>query len=162
MIGLIQRVKSASVSVNEERVGEINNGILLLLGVEKADNEAISKRLVNRVINYRIFEDEKGKMNLSLLSARGNKKEGDEGKGSEGRKGGLLIVPQFTLPADTKKGTRPSFTPAAPPKLAETLYNHFISEAREQVAHVQTGIFGANMQVTLVNDGPVTFWLTVN
>ncbi len=146
MIGLIQRVESASVSVNNEIVGEINNGILLLLGVEKADNEAITKRLVNRIINYRVFEDTAGKMNLSLLSTQGD----------------LLIVPQFTLPADTRKGTRPSFTPAAPPKLGEDLYNQFIIEAREYVGHVQTGIFAANMQVALINDGPATFWLTAN
>jgi D-tyrosyl-tRNA(Tyr) deacylase len=146
MIGLIQRVTSASVSVDKECVGEINNGILLLLGVEKGDNEAITKRLVNRVINYRIFEDTTGRMNLSLLATQGE----------------LLVVPQFTLPADTKKGTRPSFTPAAPPELGDTLYQQFITNARLQVDHVQTGIFGADMQVALVNNGPATFWLVVN
>ncbi len=146
MIGLIQRVTSASVIVENEPVGKISNGILLLLGVEKGDNEAITKRLVNRVINYRIFEDATGRMNLSLLATKGE----------------LLVVPQFTLPADTKKGTRPSFTPAAPPKLGETLYQQFITDARQQVDHVQTGIFGANMQVALVNNGPATFWLTVS
>ncbi|MEE9351655.1 MAG: D-aminoacyl-tRNA deacylase [Thiotrichaceae bacterium] len=146
MIGLIQRVTSASVTVDKECVGKISNGILLLLGVEKGDNAEITKRLVNRVINYRIFEDATGRMNLSLLATKGE----------------LLVVPQFTLPADTKKGTRPSFTPAAPPELGETLYQQFITDARQQVDPVQTGVFGADMQVTLVNNGPATFWLTVN
>lgn len=146
MIGLIQRVTSASVEVDGQVVGEIGKGILLFLGVEKGDDEAVTCRLVNRVINYRIFEDVAGKMNESLL---------DQG-------GELLIVPQFTLPADTRKGMRPSFTPAAPPDQGQVLFESFIAEAGEYLDHVQTGVFGAEMQVSLVNDGPATFWLTVN
>ena len=144
MIGLIQRVNSASVTVKGELTGKIDNGILLLLGIEKADDEATTRKLLNRILHYRIFEDAQGKMNLSLLAIQGE----------------LLVVPQFTLPADTKKGTRPSFTPAAPPKLGEILYNQFVEEAKTHVAHVQTGVFGADMQVSLINDGPATFWLT--
>lgn len=146
MIGLIQRVTSASVTVKGEVVGKINKGILLLLGVEKPDNEAVCKKLVHRVTNYRIFEDETGRMNLSLVDIKGE----------------LLVVPQFTLAADTQKGLRPSFTPAAPPELGELLFSQFVSEARGKVEEVQTGIFGANMQVALVNDGPATFTLTVS
>lgn len=146
MIGLIQRVTSASVQVDGKVIGEINNGILLLLGVQKADDKAIAERLVNRVINYRIFEDDTGRMNHSLLTT----------------KGGLLIVPQFTLPADTQKGTRPSFTSAAPPLLGKVLYDLFVSQSRGLLDEVQTGRFGADMQVSLVNNGPATFWLEVN
>lgn len=146
MIGLIQRVTSASVTVNEDMVGEIGKGILLLLGVEKADNEIICKRLVHRIIHYRIFEDESGRMNHSLLDIGGE----------------LLIVPQFTLVANTKKGMRPSFTSAAPPAHGEALFNHFILEASEIIEDIQTGIFGADMQVALVNNGPATFSLKVN
>ncbi len=146
MIALIQRVTSASVHVKGELVGEIDQGILLLLGVQKADNEAITQRLVNRVINYRIFEDETGRMNRSLLATEGD----------------LLIVPQFTLPADTRKGTRPSFTPAAPPELGERLFDLFVDECKQLQENIQTGIFGAEMQVSLINDGPATFWLEVN
>ena len=146
MIALIQRVISASVHVKGELVGEIDQGILLLLGVQKADNEAITQRLVNRVINYRIFEDETGRMNRSLLAIKGS----------------LLIVPQFTLPADTRKGTRPSFTPAAPPELGERLFDLFVDESKQLQENIQTGMFGADMQVSLINDGPATFWLEVN
>ena len=146
MIALIQRVTSASVLVKGELVGEIDQGILLLLGVQKADNEAITQRLVNRVINYRIFEDDTGRMNRSLLATEGD----------------LLIVPQFTLPADTRKGTRPSFTPAAPPELGERLFRLFVNESRLLLENIHTGVFGADMQVALVNDGPATFWLEVD
>lgn len=145
MIGLIQRVAHASVVVEGECVGQIERGILLLLGVEKADDAAKAERLLERVLGYRIFPDAAGKMNDAL----------------RGIGGGLLIVPQFTLPADTRKGMRPSFTPAAPPEQGKALFDVFVERARAQHAVVQTGIFGADMQVSLLNDGPVTFWLTV-
>ncbi|MEN9503990.1 MAG: hypothetical protein RI964_3275 [Pseudomonadota bacterium] len=145
MIGLIQRVAHASVVVEGQCVGQIERGILLLLGVEKADDTAKAERLLERVLGYRIFPDEAGKMNGSLRDIHG----------------GLLIVPQFTLPADTRKGMRPSFTPAAPPEQGKALFDVFVEHARAQHATVQTGIFGADMQVSLLNDGPVTFWLTV-
>ncbi len=145
MIGLIQRVAHASVVVEGECVGQIERGILLLLGVEKADDAAKAERLLERVLGYRIFPDEAGKMNNSLRDIGG----------------GLLIVPQFTLPADTRKGMRPSFTPAAPPEQGKVLFDVFVERARAQHACVQTGIFGADMQVSLLNDGPVTFWLAV-
>lgn len=145
MIGLIQRVAHASVVVEGQCVGQIERGILLLLGVEKADDTAKAERLLERVLGYRIFPDEAGKMNGSLRDIHG----------------GLLIVPQFTLPADTRKGMRPSFTPAAPPEQGKALFDVFVERARAQHATVRTGIFGADMQVSLLNDGPVTFWLTV-
>ena len=119
---------------------------MVLLGVEKGDNEAISDRLLQRLLSYRVFEDDAGKMNLSLQQVKGE----------------LLVVSQFTLPADTRKGTRPSFTPAAPPEEGERLYNYFVEQAQQQHPVVQTGQFAANMQVSLTNDGPVTFWLQVN
>lgn len=143
MIGLIQRVTQAHVSVDDEIIGKIDHGILVLLGVEKADTEQIAKRLLERITTYRIFEDDTGRMNRSLTDTGGS----------------LLIVSQFTLPADTRKGTRPSFTPAAPPALGEQLYDYFVQQAQHIIPHVQTGKFGANMQVSLTNDGPVTFWL---
>ena len=143
MIGLIQRVTHANIEVAGDRIAEIDQGILLLLGVEKADTEKNAKELLNKIINFRIFEDENQKMNLSLLNMSGS----------------LLIVPQFTLPADTKKGTRPSFASAAPPELGTKLFEHFVILANQQLPKVATGKFGADMKVTLTNDGPVTFWL---
>ena len=143
MIGLIQRVSHANVDVAGKQIAQIDSGILLLLGVEKADSEQNAKDLLNKVLNFRIFEDENQKMNLSLLNCSGE----------------LLIVPQFTLPADTRKGTRPSFTSAAPPALGIKLFDHFVVLAKQQVAKVETGEFGADMKVSLTNDGPVTFWL---
>ena len=143
MIGLIQRVTQADVVVAGKQIAKIDNGILLLLGVEKADNEENSKNLLNKILNFRLFEDDQQKMNLSLLSTKGS----------------LLIVPQFTLPADTQKGSRPSFTSAASPDIGKKLYEHFITLAKEKVTHVETGQFGADMKVSLTNDGPVTFWL---
>jgi D-tyrosyl-tRNA(Tyr) deacylase len=145
MIGLIQRVSRAQVDVDGVTVGQIERGIMLLLGVEKADTPATAERLLERVVGYRIFADEQGKMNLSLREVAG----------------GLLIVPQFTLPADTRKGMRPSFTPAAPPEQGRALFDYFVERARLQLTQVQTGVFSADMQVTLTNDGPVTFWLQV-
>ena len=143
MLGLIQRVSSASVVIDHETVGEIDQGILLLLGVQKHDVMGSADKLLRKVLNYRMFSDPEGKMNLSLSDING----------------GLLIVSQFTLAADTKKGLRPSFSSAAPPEQAENLYNHFVNQATEQHLKVQNGRFGGDMQVCLVNDGPVTFML---
>lgn len=145
MIGLIQRVSRAQVDVDGVTVGQIGRGIMLLLGVEKADTPATAERLLERVLGYRIFADAQGKMNLSLREVAGE----------------LLIVPQFTLPADTRKGMRPSFTPAAPPEQGKALFDDFVERARLQLESVQTGVFSADMQVSLTNDGPVTFWLQV-
>ncbi len=146
MIGLIQRVRSAQVDVDQQTIGKIDQGILLLLGVQREDTNQLADKLLHKVINYRIFEDDGGKMNQSLLDIQGE----------------LLIVSQFTLPADTRKGLRPSFTPAAPPAMGLALYEYFIEQANLAIEpSVQTGEFGADMQVSLVNDGPVTFWLEV-
>ena len=144
MQGLIQRVKHASVVVDGETVGAIDAGILLLLGVEKQDGEPQLKKLLHKILNYRIFADDAGHMNRSLLDCKGD----------------LLIVSQFTLAANTQKGLRPSFSSAAPPELAEKLYEQFVAEAKAEVGHVATGIFGADMAVSLLNDGPVTFLLS--
>ena len=143
MIGLIQRVLEAKVVVNGETVGAIQTGILLLLGVEREDTEAQAKRLLERVLNYRIFEDNEGRMNRSLLDIQG----------------GLLVVPQFTLPADTQRGNRPSFTPAAPPEQGKQLFDYFCQQIEVQGHKLQSGVFGADMIVHLINNGPVTFWL---
>lgn len=144
MIGLVQRVTHARVDVDGATIGEIGAGILLLLGVQKPDDETTLQRLLNKVLNYRIFADDQGRMNLSLLDIQGQ----------------LLVVSQFTLAADTQKGTRPGFSHAAAPDRARALYDLFCRQASEQVA-VQSGEFGADMQVSLQNDGPVTFWLEV-
>lgn len=143
MIALIQRVTHANVSVNNKTIGKINAGMLLLLGVEKKDSKKNTEDLLHKVINYRIFADSDGKMNLSLLDTQGE----------------LLIIPQFTLPANTKKGTRPSFASAAPPQEGNSLYRYFIEQAKLKIKVVGTGEFGADMQVSSTNDGPVTFWL---
>jgi D-tyrosyl-tRNA(Tyr) deacylase len=143
MIGLLQRVTAAEVSVGPERVAEIGAGLLVLVGVQKGDDEARGRRLLERLLSYRVFPDEHGRMNLSLR---------DTG-------GGLLLVPQFTLAADTKKGTRASFTSAAAPEEGERLFNLLLHWADDVHRPVASGRFGADMQVTLTNDGPVTFWL---
>jgi D-aminoacyl-tRNA deacylase len=143
VLGLIQRVCDAGVAVDGEVVGEIGSGLLLLLGVEKADTSVQVGRLLSKILNYRVFGDDKGHMNLSLLDTGGE----------------LLIVSQFTLAADTNKGLRPSFSSAAPPDLAESLYDEFVENARDSL-NVQTGRFGADMKVSLTNDGPVTFLLS--
>ena len=143
MLGLIQRVSEAQVRVLDEVAGEIGPGVVLLLSVEKTDSRAQVDKLVNKVLNYRIFGDYKGHMNLSLLDVGGE----------------LLVVSQFTLAADTKKGLRPSFSSAATPEDAESLYQLFVELAAQSVV-VQTGRFGADMQVSQVNDGPVTFMLS--
>ena len=143
MLGLIQRVKRAAVEVDGKTVGAIEQGILLLLGVEKADTEASADRLLDKVLAYRIFADQDNKMNCNVQQING----------------GVLVVSQITLAADTSKGLRPSFSSAAPPAQAEQLYDYFVARLRERHPQVATGIFAADMQVSLLNDGPVTFML---
>ena len=145
MIALLQRVSEAAVHVNGDRVGAIGLGVLALVGVERGDSERQADRLLERLLAYRIFPDGDGRMNLDLRQAGGS----------------LLLVPQFTLAADTNKGNRPSFTSAAAPAEGERLFGLLVEKARNQMEDVATGRFGAHMQVALVNDGPVTFWLQV-
>ena len=145
MLCLLQRVSESSVTVDGEVIGRIGPGLMVLVGVERGDAEAQAVRMVERLLGYRVFEDADGRMNRSLA---------DTG-------GGLLLVPQFTLPADTAKGTRPSFTPAAPPGEGEALFERVLALARAAHTSVASGRFGAHMQVALVNDGPVTFMLRV-
>ncbi len=143
MIGLIQRVTSASVSVDGLSVGDIGPGLLVLVAVHRDDSEKDISRLAERILGYRVFPDAAGRMNLSLRDENG----------------GLLLVPQFTLAADTKKGMRASFTRAAPPDKGKNYFDRLVDACRAGLDNVETGEFGANMQVRLVNDGPVTFWL---
>ena len=143
MIVLIQRVKRASVIVAGETVGAIEQGILAFVGLEKQDSEKTAEESLDRILAYRIFADDEGKMNRSLRDIEG----------------GLLLVSQFTLAADTRKGLRPSFSSAMPPAAAEALYDHMLEAARASHSKVASGRFGADMQVELVNDGPVTFIL---
>lgn len=145
MIALIQRVTHASVTVEGEVTGEIGPGLLVLLGVEKEDSEQKANRLCERVLGYRIFSDENGKMNLNVQQAGGS----------------VLVVSQFTLAADTERGMRPSFSGGAAPEQAEELYEYFVERCRSQGIITETGRFAADMQVALTNDGPVTFWLQV-
>ena len=143
MIGLLQRVTSARVEVAGETVGAIDRGLLVLVGVQRGDEAVQAARLLERLLGYRVFPDAQGRMNLSLRDVAG----------------GLLLVPQFTLAADTHKGTRASFTSAAPPEQGTDLFHHLVTLAQAAHPRVATGRFGADMQVSLVNDGPVTFWL---
>jgi D-tyrosyl-tRNA(Tyr) deacylase len=143
MIGLLQRVSSASVDVGGERIGAIGRGLLVLVGVRKDDTEADAERLLERLLGYRVFPDEAGRMNRSVADIGG----------------GLLLVPQFTLAADTNKGTRAGFSTAAEPARARALFEHLVELAGGRHADTRAGAFGADMQVALVNDGPVTFWL---
>lgn len=143
MIALLQRVSGASVSVNGEVVGAIDRGLMVFAAVHRDDRERDIARLAERILTYRVFPDAEGRMNRSLLDERL----------------GLLLVPQFTLAADTRKGTRASFTKAAEPSMGEQYFLRLVETCREQIPVVETGRFGANMQVTLTNDGPVTFWL---
>lgn len=145
MIGLLQRVCEASVVVAGARVGAIARGLLVMVGVERGDGEVQADRLLARILAYRVFPDLQGRMNLSLADIDGE----------------LLLVPQFTLAADTRKGMRPSFTPAAPPDEGERLFNYLLNSARRLHPRVAAGRFGADMRVQLVNDGPATFWLQV-
>jgi len=145
MIGLLQRVSRASVTVNNRIVADIGPGLAVLVAIQRNDTAVQAKRLLARILTYRVFEDEAGRMNLDLTQVDG----------------GLLLVPQFTLAANTRKGTRPSFTAAADPEYSQALYGEFVAAARSKWHKVATGVFGANMDVSLVNQGPVTFWLEV-
>lgn len=145
MIALLQRVSRAEVEVGAEIVGAIGAGVLAFIGVERGDTQTQAARLLQRLLHYRMFNDDAGKMNLSIRDVDG----------------GLLLVSQFTLAADTNSGNRPSFTPAATPDIGETVFNYLVEQAKQAHAIVQTGRFGADMKVTLVNDGPVTFLLRV-
>ena len=148
MIVLIQRVTQASVRVGERVAGEIGPGLLALVCAERGDTEASAEKLLTKMLGYRVFSDAAGKMNLPVTNIDG-----------AGLAGGLLLVSQFTLAADTNSGSRPSFTPAAAPEDGKRLFEHFVALARARHSLVETGEFGAMMQVSLVNDGPVTFWL---
>jgi len=145
VIGLLQRVSSAQVAVAGEVIGAIDRGLMVLVGVERGDGVRQADRLLERLLGYRVFADADGKMNLSVRDIGG----------------GLLLVPQFTLPADTRKGMRPSFTPAAPPEQGQRLFDYLAAQASAAYPRTATGRFGADMQVSLTNDGPVTFWLRV-
>lgn len=145
MLALIQRVTSANVIVDQQIIGQIQQGILALIGIEKTDSEKQAQRLLERVLNYRIFEDENKKMNLSVKDIRG----------------GLLLVPQFTLVADTNSGTRPSFSAGMSPEESKKLFSYFVEFAKQQYHSIAAGQFGSYMQVNLCNDGPVTFLLNV-
>ncbi len=143
---MLQRVSRASVEVDRETIGEVGPGILAFVCAEPCDTERTAERLLERLLGYRVFSDAEGRMNRSLKEVGG----------------GLLLVPQFTLAADTTKGMRPSFSSAAPPEAGRALFDHLVARARSLHAPVEAGRFGAHMQVSLVNDGPVTFWLRVD
>jgi D-tyrosyl-tRNA(Tyr) deacylase len=143
MIGLLQRVSRAQVIVEGRSVGAIGPGLLILVGVRPTDDEVSAKRLLARLLLYRVFPDQAGKMNLSLTQVKGQ----------------LLLVPQFTLAADTVKGLRPGFSTAAPPEQGRRLFEVLVQAARDELGAVESGVFGAHMQVSLTNDGPVTIWL---
>lgn len=145
MIALLQRVSEASVHVNGKVEGRIEKGILALIGVQRHDRRQQADRLLQRILAYRMFPDDAGRMNLNLQQCNG----------------GLLLVPQFTLAADTNSGNRPSFTPAAPPEEGERLFDYLVQQARRETEKCACGVFGADMTVSLINDGPVTFWLQV-
>ena len=153
MIALLQRVSEAAVVVDGVVTGAIERGLLVLVCAQRADSESEAKRLLEKLLAFRVFPDDTGRMNRSLrdLAADGPSAQA-----------GLLLVPQFTLAADTRSGTRASFTPAAPPDEARRLFDFFVAAARDAHARVETGIFGTDMKVRLVNDGPVTFWLQID
>jgi len=144
MIALIQRVTEGRVLVNQQIIGEIEQGIVALIGVEKNDQPSNADRLLERLLGYRVFADSNDKMNLSVADIEG----------------GLLLIPQFTLAADTRKGKRPSFSTAAPPQTGQALFHYLVERACATYPKIATGEFGADMKVSLCNDGPVTFWLT--
>lgn len=146
MIGLLQRVTCASVEVAGITVGQIDQGVMVLVGVERGDSEPVADRLLQRLLGYRVFADAEGRMNLSLRDVAG----------------GLLLVPQFTLAAETRKGMRPGFSGAASPQEGDRLFHYLCDQAEASYPGVERGRFGADMQVHLTNDGPVTFWLQVN
>lgn len=146
MLGLIQRVNYAEVHVAGQSVGRIEQGAMVLVGIQPEDNEKLAEKLGHKLLNYRLFADENDKTNCSLLDING----------------GLLLVPQFTLAADTRKGLRPSFSSAASPNLAAELFTYLVSHCQSLYENVEQGQFGADMQVSLCNDGPVTYWLEIN
>jgi D-aminoacyl-tRNA deacylase len=143
VIGLLQRVSGASITVDGQKVAEIGQGLVVLIGVAAADTPADADRLLQRLLSYRVFDDSAGRMNRSIADMQG----------------GLLLVPQFTLAAETRKGTRPGFSGAAPPAQGLALFDHLVAAARASHSKVETGVFGAHMRLSLINDGPVTFWL---
>lgn len=143
MIALLQRVLESKVVVEGQTLGQIDQGLTVLVGVQKGDTQAKADKLLDRLLHYRVFADENDKMNLDLQQVQG----------------GLLLIPQFTLAANTQKGRRPSFDSSAPPGEAEALFNYFVEQAKAHYALVETGQFGADMKVHILNDGPVTFWL---
>jgi len=145
MLALLQRVSEATVRIDEREAARIGHGLLVFVGVEKGDGESHVERMVERVLGYRMFSDGAGRMNRSVADVAG----------------GVLLVPQFTLPANTRSGMRPSLSPAAPPELGRALFAHFVDTARNRHTDVACGEFGARMQVALVNEGPVTFMLQV-
>jgi D-aminoacyl-tRNA deacylase len=145
VIGLLQRVDGAAVEVDGREIARIGPGMLVLVGVERGDDEAIADRLLERLASYRVFSDGEGRMNLSVTDTQG----------------GLLLVPQFTLAADTSKGLRPGFSRAAEPAQAERLFGYMAKRAEKRLPGAQSGRFGAHMRVSLINDGPVTFWIRV-
>lgn len=145
MIALIQRVSEASVTIERKRVAQIDAGMLALVGVEQSDKEETVEKLLHKLLHYRMFSDQAGKMNLNLKQAEG----------------GLLLVSQFTLLADTSKGNRPGFSRGASAELGQKLFNQLVEQARERHQPVASGVFAADMKVQLINDGPVTFWLQV-
>ena len=145
MIGLLQRVRSAHVDIDGERLSAIGPGLLVFIGIQRGDSEAEARRLLKRLLDYRVFADTEGKMNLNISQVSGE----------------LLLVPQFTLAADTHSGTRPGFSTAASPAEGRHLYTCLLQQARLAMPSVASGAFGADMQVSLINDGPVTFWLEV-
>jgi len=145
MIALIQRVSAASVTVKRKNIGEIETGLLALIGVQPGDTEQAADKLLQKLLHYRVFEDSQQRMNLSLQDIQG----------------GLLLVPQFTLAADTAKGLRPGFSTAATPQQGKRLFDYLATQAQANYKKVASGVFGADMQVSLVNEGPATFWLEV-
>lgn len=146
MIGLLQRVSHAEVKVGGRNIGKIGRGLMVLVAVHRDDTDEDVARLAERLLGYRVFPDDEGRMNRSVRDIDG----------------GLLLVPQFTLTADTKKGTRASFTKGAPPDKASAFFDALVATCRQELDTVETGEFGADMQVSLTNDGPVTFWLSTN
>ena len=146
MIGLLQRVSEASVTIDGNKIAQIDQGLLVLVGIEREDTSRHAEKLAEKILGYRVFADSEGKMNLSLMDI----------------KGGLILVPQFTLPAATHKGLRPSFTPAAAPDKGRELFQELYKLIYQRYDKVQSGQFGSDMQVALINNGPVTFWLRVN
>ncbi len=143
MICLIQRVSHGKVTVQEKTIGSIKRGLVVFVGFQANDTKKNITKMIHKLLHYRVFTDKQDKMNLNVQQVQGE----------------LLLIPQFTLAANTKKGLRPSFSSALAPKIATDLFNHFINEVQQQYAHIQTGQFGADMQITLTNDGPATFWL---